>query len=613
MREGVFPIYVEDRVIGVLFAGQIILQDKVDFIRDRMRTLVDRIPAHVMTHPGKKCQRISPKALVKEMLKANSKWLKENQKYVLTEPDYQAHLEKTCQEISKLENRLEEELNHQRRQFVSKHIGIHMEQFRRKLPPDPVNGREALDALWKDLKEELSGLVRDFSFKYMAVFGIPKPTAERNPQLPIVAVTDENLPESMIDSGHKTIYLDLKALPEVNNGSVYTPGENGDVLQKCLGGISYSALGDFYLVPIGVPLHPLSSIAILVGCTKENPSNATENQAYGELEKALRSFYTLVVSSLSAILAASSEQEIDSRMRILRHEVGQLTAGLDALRVCYLRNPEDIRRLTDSKVSDICRDFEAYLRHVHLIFGSVKYSIDELPKIDPEHFLAFRELLYKWKDIYRLEAKKKGLEFCLPQTGVDDPERPPVYGDRNLLEQLLYNLVSNAVKYCHRGTRIHLDCSIQSSDRLASHMLTVASYGVHMPEDERLYELFQRGDNAPDEGLGIGLWLAKKIALAHGGKIQHVSEHVSKFNLPLMEPYLRLPKKFIDLAIGDKVQEELDRLKLSGEFEMAITPRSSQNRYNPFLRTVLNSIQLPTYRVEIRVAIPRMPEGRKSK
>lgn len=608
-REGVFPIYVEDRIVGVLLSGQIVLRDKVNFINDRIRALVNRIPDYFKQHLDQKYSLTTPKALVKEILKANTLWMKENQKLVMTESVYYAHLEKTCQEITRLEERLEEELTHQRRQYINMHVGIHIEQFRKMLPQIPVSGREALDALWQGVESVLSGLAKDFSFRYLVVFGIPKPTNEPAPQLQIVARTGD-LPKSFTDPEYKNASLNLSALSEEKyHGSLYTPAEHFTDLQKCLDGVSPDALGDFFLVPVGVPLHPLSSIAILVGYTDANPGSAKENCPQGDLDRTLQSFYTLVVSSLSAILAATSEQEIENRMRILRHEVGQLTAGMDALRVCYLNNPEDIRRLTDRKASDLCSDFEAYLKLVYLIFDSVKYSIDELPMINPKHFLTFRELLFKWNDIYRLEAKMKCLEFCLPQTFSDDPKRPPVYGDQNLLEQLVYNLVENAVKCCHRGTRIHLDCAIDHNDRSMPHLLTVTNYGVDMPADDRLYDLFQRGANAPEDGLGIGLWLAKKIALAHGGSIWHTSTLVSRFNLPLMEPYLRQPISITNSAIRDQVQKELSRLRASEEYDAALTPSSSDSRYNPPVHTILNAISHPTYRVRIHVTIPRAPKG----
>ena len=608
-REGVFPIYVEDRVVGVLFAGEIVLQDKVDFIRDRIRGSAERISAYFKQHPDQQLSVGTPRDLVIQILNVNDLWLQDNQDKVMSDEAYRAHLEKTCQEIARLEERLEEELTHQRRQYINERVGTRIEQFRKTLPQEPVGGRQALDLLWRDVEKVLSGLVKDFSFKYLSVFGIPKPTTKTAPRLHIVARAGD-LPKRFAGSGYETIYLRLSALPDgKNHGSVYNPSEHYSVLKKCLDGVSPDDLGDFSLVRVGVPLHPLSSIAILVGYSEKYPGSAKENRPLGDLDRTLQSFNTLVVSSLSAILAATSEQEIDSRMRILRHEVGQLTVGLDALRVCYLNNPEDIRSLTEKKAGDLARDFEAYLKLVYLIFDSVKYSIDELPKVNPEPFLAFRELLFKWKDIYRLEAKKKCLEFCLPEIDSGDPERPRVHGDLNLLEQLVYNLVNNAVKYSYRGTRIHLDCAIDRGDPSMPHRLTVTNYGVDMPEEDRLYDLFQRGANTPEDGLGIGLWLAKKIALAHGGSIRHTPILISSFNLPLMEPYLRLPMSITDSAIRDQIQEELNRLRLSGEYDAALTPSSSDNRYNPLLREVLNAISQPTYCVRIHVRIPQAPKG----
>lgn len=532
---------------------------------------------------------------------------------VLTDSQYLAQLQETCHEVSRLEDRLDDELAHQRQRYISERTAARIEQFRKLLPQGSVRGQKALDGLWQDLQGTLVDVRADFAFKYLAVFGIKSPTPKPASMLHIVARTGE-LPANIAADTLQSVELELKAFKDGDaQNVVYGPDEHGSLLAKAFRGISPEALGDFVLVLVDVPHHPLSSIAILVGYTEANPSSADENRPKGALDRALQSFNTLVVSSLSAILAATSERDIDDRLRILRHEVGQLTSGMDALRLCYLKNPDDIGRLRGQKAEDLCRDLEGYLKHIHLFFELVKYSVEDLPKLSPKLFLAFRELLYKWKDTYRLEAKKKRIEFCLPRVTKADEERPSVYGDQNLLEQLVYNLVNNAVKCCHRGTRIYLDCSLETSDPDAAHLLTVTNYGVEMPPGDHYYDLYVRGEDAPAEGLGIGLWLAKKIALAHGGEIWHSSDLISPFNVPLMRPYLRLPFSETDPALARQIRQERERLKEIDAYSSILAMYDAERRrYEPTRRTVLKGISHPTYRVTLHVKIPSGGKGGKS-
>lgn len=78
-REGVFPIYLEDRVIAVLFAGQIVLADKVAFIRERIATLPRHLPQSINFWPSVHGEGYkAPDDLVSRLLDANDSWLHKN-------------------------------------------------------------------------------------------------------------------------------------------------------------------------------------------------------------------------------------------------------------------------------------------------------------------------------------------------------------------------------------------------------------------------------------------------------------------------------------------------------------------------------------------------------
>ncbi len=90
--------------------------------------------------------------------------------------------------------------------------------------------------------------------------------------------------------------------------------------------------------------------------------------------------------------------------------------------------------------------------------------------------------------------------------------------DRTRIEQVLINLVHNAIKFTPAGGEIHVDVS-QEAGRTT---IRVTDTGVGIAEDEqkRLFERFYKSDKARNTGgTGLGLAIAKHIVQAHGGEI----------------------------------------------------------------------------------------------
>jgi two-component system heavy metal sensor histidine kinase CusS len=114
------------------------------------------------------------------------------------------------------------------------------------------------------------------------------------------------------------------------------------------------------------------------------------------------------------------------------------------------------------------------------------------------------------------------IELLAPELTVEAaiPLGLTVAGDRDLLTQLLQNLISNAIKYNLPQGWIRLDAQgIKNRVRV-----TIVNASKTLPEDvsDRLFERFYRQDTAHSrqiEGTGLGLSLAREIARAHGGDL----------------------------------------------------------------------------------------------
>jgi signal transduction histidine kinase len=102
---------------------------------------------------------------------------------------------------------------------------------------------------------------------------------------------------------------------------------------------------------------------------------------------------------------------------------------------------------------------------------------------------------------------------------------PVVMGDRDHLEQMLGNLVDNAVKYSPEGGEVDVTVKAQGDE---AHVV-VEDHGLGIAADqlERVFELFYRTEEAEARrtpGLGLGLYITRGIVERHGGRIWAESE-----------------------------------------------------------------------------------------
>ncbi|MCF8061628.1 MAG: HAMP domain-containing histidine kinase, partial [Deltaproteobacteria bacterium] len=101
---------------------------------------------------------------------------------------------------------------------------------------------------------------------------------------------------------------------------------------------------------------------------------------------------------------------------------------------------------------------------------------------------------------------------------MDAAEPVVVSGDRDRLRGLLVNLVDNAVKYTGEGGRVTLSLARDRDGAL----IEVSDTGRGIPEEvlERVFQPFYRSEEVlSEQGSGLGLSIARSIALAHGGEI----------------------------------------------------------------------------------------------
>lgn len=130
---------------------------------------------------------------------------------------------------------------------------------------------------------------------------------------------------------------------------------------------------------------------------------------------------------------------------------------------------------------------------------------------------SFREAMDKVFRAMEMEARKRGhrmdKEF--------QSDLPDIWGDRERLEQVMLNVLSNAVKYTPDGGEIRL----AAGSRGDMVWMEVADNGIGIPPEDRdrIFERFYRVDKARSResgGTGLGLSIAREIVLQHRGAIE---------------------------------------------------------------------------------------------
>ena len=236
----------------------------------------------------------------------------------------------------------------------------------------------------------------------------------------------------------------------------------------------------------------------------------------------------LVLNDLTA--QRESERQKDQFLSIVSHELKTPLTPLKAL--AQLLRARLGRHRTEGRPLDL-DSFEKNLltieRQVDRMNGLVNDLLEvsragqgrfQLERADMDLMAAVRDVVQRYTDQTEEDGRYR---FT-----VAGPDTVPVQGDQARLEQVLMNLVGNAVKYSPAGGEVVV--TVTCDDAAAA--VTVRDQGIGIaPEDlPALARPFARGSSRAQTfaGMGIGLYLSKVVAEGHGGSLQVRSDGVDQ-------------------------------------------------------------------------------------
>ena len=185
------------------------------------------------------------------------------------------------------------------------------------------------------------------------------------------------------------------------------------------------------------------------------------------------------------------------------------------------RNEQYLMYIRDNTIR-INRMIEELSFLSHLETGQVSY------RMEPVHTDRF---LRRFHEQYELVVRDAGLAFVLDNRDEHAPISPIVEMDAQRLEQALFNLVSNAMKFTPSGGVVRIALTVdEGADHARYASIRVQDSGVGIPP-EQLEQIFDRnfrvdrpGAENGIEGSGLGLAICREIVQAHGGSVRAESD-----------------------------------------------------------------------------------------
>ena len=240
---------------------------------------------------------------------------------------------------------------------------------------------------------------------------------------------------------------------------------------------------------------------------------------------------TQILSTQKELEAAIQQAEKANRAKSeflsrMSHEIRTPMNGIIGMGMIVMQNLGD-----SSRVEDCIRKINLSSRHLLTLINDVlDMSKIESGRIEIKRdVFDFRLFLESVSNVISGQARDKGLNFDVIFLGDMEEE---LFGDALRVNQILMNLLSNALKFTPAGGQIHVTLSQEPSPKgegyIRTHFL-VEDTGIGMsPEfQSRIFESFVREDNKrvhKIEGSGLGMAITKYIVDAMDGTIEVQSE-----------------------------------------------------------------------------------------
>ncbi|HEX8947181.1 MAG TPA: HAMP domain-containing sensor histidine kinase [Candidatus Paceibacterota bacterium] len=211
---------------------------------------------------------------------------------------------------------------------------------------------------------------------------------------------------------------------------------------------------------------------------------------------------------------AERTEHLEELQAYQRRMVGDISHALQTPLTVLTSAVENLKRDSDVPENDVALASQSIERLSQLMYALLRLSkLEALPAESHERF-SLSAAVSDIAEYIETVCQERGITL----TRHIEPDIK-MAGDQAQIEELLTNLLSNAVRYTQRSAKREITLTLQ---RHAGEIdMAVADTGSGIPADSlpHLFERFYRAPNNTEPGTGLGLAIVKRIAELHGGTI----------------------------------------------------------------------------------------------
>ncbi|MEO0456276.1 MAG: HAMP domain-containing sensor histidine kinase [Cyanobacteria bacterium P01_A01_bin.114] len=305
--------------------------------------------------------------------------------------------------------------------------------------------------------------------------------------------------------------------------------DENDVLLWTLMFLSQAAL-----LPVRWKLHlrsqlilfiPLSTLLLIAGITSE-PGDERQELILGTIATYIYLLWVCCIADLAVYLYErlryeefEAQQTIQTFLHAVSHDLRNPVTGMQLLLKSLLEQPghteADTVAVSRAVIEQMLRSGDQQLCLINSLLEAHNTQFKSIAlQCQP---LALQPL------VNNIHQELKPLLLTSHATVLNQiaPELPLVYGDSTQLWRVFSNLIANAIQHNPPEITVQIEATVKQSP--ASHVYcTVSDDGVGMTAEhlEHLFDLYTQGVHRRRHlSIGLGLYIAKHIVEAHGGKI----------------------------------------------------------------------------------------------
>jgi len=226
------------------------------------------------------------------------------------------------------------------------------------------------------------------------------------------------------------------------------------------------------------------------------------------------------IAYLEANLKLKQKEKIKNEyvMRVTHDIKGHITAIQSCINILYNKISGPLNEQQEEFVNRAHSRIEILNRFISDLLNLTQRKLQQ--KQDKKHF----DLKHSVEEAIKI-AENYASDKNIRLTKTIDSSIADIYGEQSSIEEVLLNLIINAVKYSPPGENV----TITAEDNGDEVLIEVIDNGIGIPEGETelIFNDFYRASNARNitiEGTGLGLAITKHIIENHGGKIWFKSE-----------------------------------------------------------------------------------------